>query len=92
VEDVYEPYLLQQGFLGRTPRGRVANRRAYAHLGIPFTGARADLARERAQAQLFAGVQPDESDGVHDLAPVPTTQVKPGAAGARRPPPSSARG
>ena len=34
VEDVYEPYLLQQGFLGRTPRGRVATRKAYEHLGI----------------------------------------------------------
>jgi holliday junction DNA helicase RuvB len=32
VEDVYEPYLLQQGFLGRTPRGRVATRKAYEHL------------------------------------------------------------
>jgi Holliday junction DNA helicase RuvB len=37
IEDVYEPYLLQQGFLGRTPRGRVATRKAYAHLGIEFT-------------------------------------------------------
>ncbi len=34
VEDVYEPYLLQQGYLGRTPRGRIATRRAYEHLGI----------------------------------------------------------
>jgi Holliday junction DNA helicase RuvB len=33
VEDVYEPYLLQQGFLGRTPRGRVATKKAYEHLG-----------------------------------------------------------
>ena len=33
VEDVYEPYLLQLGFLQRTPRGRVATRRAYEHLG-----------------------------------------------------------
>jgi Holliday junction DNA helicase RuvB len=33
IEDVYEPYLLQQGFLGRTPRGRVATRKAYEHLG-----------------------------------------------------------
>jgi holliday junction DNA helicase RuvB len=32
VEDVYEPYLLQQGYLGRTPRGRVATRKAYEHL------------------------------------------------------------
>jgi Holliday junction DNA helicase RuvB len=35
IEDVYEPYLLQQGFIGRTPRGRVATRKAYEHLGIP---------------------------------------------------------
>jgi Holliday junction DNA helicase RuvB len=34
IEDVYEPFLLQQGFLGRTPRGRVATRKAYAHLGL----------------------------------------------------------
>lgn len=34
VEDVYEPYLLQQGLLGRTPRGRVATKKAYAHLGV----------------------------------------------------------
>jgi holliday junction DNA helicase RuvB len=33
IEDVYEPYLLQEGFLLRTPRGRVATARAYAHLG-----------------------------------------------------------
>ena len=33
IEDVYEPYLLQQGFIGRTPRGRVATKKAYAHLG-----------------------------------------------------------
>ncbi|HEX4335736.1 MAG TPA: Holliday junction branch migration DNA helicase RuvB [Polyangiaceae bacterium] len=39
IEDVYEPYLLQQGFIGRTPRGRVANKRAYEHLGIPFAAA-----------------------------------------------------
>jgi len=34
IEDVYEPYLLQIGFLQRTPRGRVATRRAYEHLGL----------------------------------------------------------
>lgn len=39
VEDVYEPYLLQQGYLGRTPRGRIATRRAYEHLKVPFAGA-----------------------------------------------------
>ncbi|MRG92718.1 Holliday junction branch migration DNA helicase RuvB [Polyangium spumosum] len=36
IEDVYEPYLLQQGFLGRTPRGRIATRKAYEHLGKPM--------------------------------------------------------
>ena len=35
IEDVYEPFLLQQGFLGRTPRGRIATRKAYEHLGKP---------------------------------------------------------
>jgi len=36
IMDVYEPYLLQLGFLERTPRGRVATRRAYEHLGLPY--------------------------------------------------------
>lgn len=35
IEDVYEPYLLQRGFLQRTPRGRCATARAFAHLGLP---------------------------------------------------------
>ena len=34
IEDVYEPYLLQNGFLKRTPRGRIVTEKAYAHLGI----------------------------------------------------------
>ncbi len=34
IEEIYEPYLLQLGFLGRTPRGRIATRLAYEHLGI----------------------------------------------------------
>ena len=38
LEDVYEPYLLQQGFLTRTPRGRCVTQKAYEHLGIPFRG------------------------------------------------------
>ena len=36
VEDVYEPYLLQLGFINRTPRGRVVTRKGYEHLGIPY--------------------------------------------------------
>ncbi len=38
LEDVYEPYLLMNGFLNRTPRGRVATESAYRHLDIPFGG------------------------------------------------------
>jgi Holliday junction DNA helicase RuvB len=36
ITDVYEPYLLQLGFLERTPRGRLATRLAYEHLGLPY--------------------------------------------------------
>ena len=36
IMDVYEPYLLQLGFLERTPRGRLATRLAYEHLGLPY--------------------------------------------------------
>ncbi len=45
IMDVVEPYLLQLGFLDRTPRGRVATRRAYQHLGVPY--------REPGQPTLF---------------------------------------
>ncbi len=38
LEDVYEPYLLQKGFITRTPRGRCVTRRAYEHLGIEYMG------------------------------------------------------
>jgi len=38
LEDVYEPYLLQIGFIQRTPRGRIATTRAYEHFGIPVQG------------------------------------------------------
>jgi Holliday junction DNA helicase RuvB len=36
IEDVYEPFLIQQGFIMRTPRGRVATRHAYLHFGLPL--------------------------------------------------------
>ena len=38
IEDVYEPYLMQLGFLSRTPRGRIVTPAAYNHLGIPMPG------------------------------------------------------
>lgn len=47
IEDLYEPYLIQIGFLMRTPRGRVATRLAYEHLGYPAGAA-------RKQADLFS--------------------------------------
>ena len=36
LEDVYEPYLLQIGFINRTPRGRVVTKKAYEHFQIPY--------------------------------------------------------
>jgi len=47
VMDVYEPYLIQLGFLERTPRGRMATRRAYAHLRRPYRR------KDSQQANLF---------------------------------------
>jgi len=48
IEDVYEPYLMQIGFLGRTPRGRVATPAAYGHLGMrpPQAAGNGQLAME----------------------------------------------
>lgn len=50
IEDVYEPYLLQQGYLGRTPRGRVATRKAFEHMGHKYVP-KAQIEAE--QADLF---------------------------------------
>ncbi len=53
LEEIVEPYLLQQGFIGRTPRGRVLTLKAYRHLGL--TGpARAGA------PDLFEGAQEDD--------------------------------
>ncbi len=38
IEDVYEPYLMQIGFINRTPRGRMVTKLAYEHFGVPFGG------------------------------------------------------
>jgi Holliday junction DNA helicase RuvB len=43
IEDVFEPYLLQQGLIKRTPRGRVLTERAYEHLGLPVPETHASL-------------------------------------------------
>lgn len=47
IEDVYEPYLMQLGFLARTPRGRVCLKGAYEHMGVPITE------RVRKQISMF---------------------------------------
>ena len=52
IEDVYEPYLLQIGFLSRTPRGRCATVQAYNHLGLPYTSVSPMGAK---QPDLFEG-------------------------------------
>jgi Holliday junction DNA helicase RuvB len=49
IEDVYEPFLMQSGFLMRTPRGRIATEAAYTHLGLPYKNAKAD----ETQGKLF---------------------------------------
>ncbi len=50
IEDVYEPYLMQIGFLNRTTRGRCATKLAYEHLGIPF---RDNGSKENLQQSVF---------------------------------------
>ena len=46
IEDVYEPYLLQLGFLARTPRGRIATPQAYSHLGLKYSKSEPDGEQE----------------------------------------------
>lgn len=50
IEDVYEPYLMQIGFLARTPRGRTVTAAAYIHLGLPVPG---DAVTDSNQLKLF---------------------------------------
>jgi Holliday junction DNA helicase RuvB len=49
LEEVYEPFLMQQGFLARTPRGRCATAAAYRHFGFPAPP------RNPEQATIFDG-------------------------------------
>jgi Holliday junction DNA helicase RuvB len=64
LEDVYEPYLIQQGFIQRTPRGRMATRIAYEHLGKNWEAAKDHLKAQGDQSVLpmiFAPSPTDES-------------------------------
>ena len=58
LEEIVEPFLLQQGFIGRTSRGRVLTLRAYAHLGLSRPSR--DAAQ---QIGLFEGTGEEESNG-----------------------------
>jgi len=49
IEDIIEPFLIQQGFVQRTPRGRLLTAHAFRHLGL------AEPARDPGQFQLFEG-------------------------------------
>ena len=49
IMDVYEPYLIQLGFLQRTPRGRIATKRAYEHMGVAYP---ASLSAQQALFQV----------------------------------------
>jgi Holliday junction DNA helicase RuvB len=55
LEDVYEPFLVQEGFIQRTPRGRVATALAYTHLGLPLPDSVAEGAERAAQPELPLG-------------------------------------
>ncbi len=54
IEDVYEPYLMQLGFLNRTPRGRTATAGAYRHIGVPYP--------EQAQSNVQMQFQDEETE------------------------------
>ncbi|MCJ2017318.1 Holliday junction branch migration DNA helicase RuvB, partial [Methylobacterium sp. E-065] len=50
IEDIIEPYLIQRGFVQRTPRGRVLTRHAYKHMGLAVPGK-----DQNDQSRLFEG-------------------------------------
>ena len=59
IEDVLEPYLIREGFLMRTPRGRIATEKAYHHFGLRSSGSATDPAQER-QSPLDLGFEDGE--------------------------------
>lgn len=61
LEDVCEPYLLQEGFLARTPRGRVATEKAYQHFGRPMP-----KRMQEQQMDLFTAEKSEEEENVSD--------------------------
>lgn len=57
IEDLYEPYLMQLGYLDRTPRGRVVTRLGYEHFGRPWPGREDSEGPERARGRRSDGAQ-----------------------------------
>ena len=91
IEDVYEPYLLQQGLIKRTPRGRVVTERAFEHLGLPVPERRrvavlsAPATRfTRALAEPSLGFSPCRSSSARTAATASSPASGPGSARARR--------
>ena len=68
LEEIVEPFLLQQGFIGRTPRGRVLTLRAYRHLGLN-TGAGAGPRACPPQTSLFDTASETDLEPTKDRAP-----------------------
>jgi Holliday junction DNA helicase RuvB len=65
IEDVLEPYLIQQGYLMRTPRGRVATAKTYQHFGLPAPDRDSDtsaLQTLKQNAIDFAATDDEKSD------------------------------
>ncbi|MEM1365607.1 MAG: Holliday junction DNA helicase RuvB C-terminal domain-containing protein, partial [Pseudomonadota bacterium] len=60
IEDIIEPFLIQQGFIARTPRGRLMTSKAWGHLGLE-----APANAIGNNAQLGLGLEPDGSDTSH---------------------------
>ncbi|RJO70309.1 MAG: Holliday junction branch migration DNA helicase RuvB [Myxococcales bacterium] len=58
LEDVYEPFLIQQGYLQRTPKGRITTERAYRHLGMKLPTVQPDLFASRPASEIGDG-EPD---------------------------------
>ncbi|MFA5586798.1 MAG: Holliday junction branch migration DNA helicase RuvB [Saccharofermentanales bacterium] len=61
IEDIYEPYLMQIGFIAKTPRGRILTRGGFSHLGLPFVDARTKKAGDPGQVSLQEILEADGS-------------------------------
>ena len=80
IEDVYEPYLLQLGFLMRTPRGRVCTQAAYDHMGVRMPRNANPAAEGQMKMDIFQRtlILPGDKNGeVHPPDRPPTSTPKP---------------